>query len=246
MAIDNNFINKLPDNVLLAEQKVIDTFYKTMEVYSMAEDKLAIYEDFIELYSFYQVYAEKHSLDVAFPRLGTNSQNNLELIISFFRNRLRIVTLKVQKYASERIIDEKKTKFKAILFGDYLYEFNSEELKTIRMLLYQLKSFLNESPHLESQFTQRLTRKIDNISKDLHVEMPTLDTLWGLVGEAGVLVGKAGEKVSMIVNKIREIIHVIWQVQARSENLSTEETPMMFLSYKEPEKPKERVKVRED
>jgi hypothetical protein len=245
MAIDSNFINKLPDNVLLAEQKIVDTFYKTMEVYSMAEDKVAIYEDFIELYSFYQVYAEKHVLDVAFPRLGTNSQNNLELIISFFRNRHRIVSMKVQKYASERIIDEKKTKFKAILFGDYLYEFTSEELKTLRMLLYQLKNLLTDCPHLDSQFTQRLTRRIDNISKDLHIEMPSLDILWGLVGEAGVIVGKAGEKVAMIVNKIREVIHLIWQVQARSEKLSSDDTPMMFLSYKEPEKPKERVKVRD-
>ena len=164
MSIDINFINKLPENRLMAEQKIIDVFYRTLEVYSMAPDKSHFYEDFIEIYSFYQVYAEKNSLDVSFPKLGTNTDTNLEQIISFFRNRHRIISKKAQKYANEKIIDEKKKKFKAIMFDDYFYKIQPEELKQLKLLIHSIKNIVIDADYLEKSYIHRFVKKLDKIS----------------------------------------------------------------------------------
>jgi len=239
MTIDANFINSLPDNRLMAEQKIIDVFYRTLEVYSMAMDKSHFYEDFLEIYSFYQVYAEKNILDVSFPKLGTNSNTNLELIISFFRNRHRIISKKAQKYANEKIIDEKKNKFKAILFDDYFYKLAPEELKQLKLLIHDIKNLVLNSTYLEKSFIHRLIKKLDKILGVLKTELNSLDHLWGLAGETGIIMGKAGDEAKDLVTKIREIIKITWDIQARSENLA-DNTPTMILKYKHSDEKKKK------
>ncbi len=232
MAIDSNFINRLPDNIILAEKVIIDTFYQTLEVYTMSEDKSDFYEDFIEIYSFYQVYAEKNNIDVAFPKLGTNIQNNLELIISFFRNRNRIVGKKIDKFANEKIIEDKKTKFKSILYDDYIYIFETEELKLLKFTITQLKQLINDNKFLKSSYQQRLGKKIDKLITNTKLEMKSFDEFWGFVGEAGIIIGKTNNNCNDIIEKIKEIVHLIWKVQARSEKLSVEEIPKLVFSFK--------------
>jgi len=232
MPIDNNFINRLPENIIFAEKVIIDTFNQTLDVYSMSEDKSGFYEDFIEIYSFYQVYAEKNNLDVAFPKLGTNLQNNLELIISFFRNRSRIVLKKIEKFANEKIIEDKKSKFKSILYDDYIYVFEPEELKMLKFYATQLKQLISDNRYLKVSYQQRLGKRIDKIIKETNIEMNSFDNFWGFVGEAGIIIGKTNNHCNEIIEKIKEIVHLIWKVQARSEQLITETTPKLVFSFK--------------
>ena len=241
MAIDSEFINKLPDNTLLAEQKLIDAFYQTLDVYAMAEDKSKFYEDFIELYSFYEVFAEKRGLDVSFPRLGVNPANNMEIIISFFNNRQRLVSKKVEKYVSQTIIQNKKNKFKALLNEDAFYEFKTEELKDIKIKLHEVKNLIEIAQKLEESYKKRFYKRIDLIFKELTVETSSLDFLWGLAGEAGVISAKMGEKGKEISDKIKEILQITWQVQARNEKLD-ETAPLLNVSFKSRKEKKEEKK----
>ena len=48
MSIDDHFINQLPDNPLLSEQKIIDYYYRTLQVYSMTNDKTGMLDNLIE------------------------------------------------------------------------------------------------------------------------------------------------------------------------------------------------------
>ncbi len=235
MAIDRNFINKLPNNILLAEQRIVDAFYQTMEIHTMAQDKTEFYNDFLDLFSFYQVYAEKHALDVSFPKLTANPEGNLEIIISFFRNRYRIISKKVKKYASEKIVEEKKSKFEAMLHGEDYYKFTTEELKELKINLQFLKNTLKTSEYLDHKYVKRLIKRVDGILKELRAEMPNLDQLWGLTGEAGILVGRGKEKADLLVIKIKEILKIVWEAQARAEELS-DDTPTIDLRYKKKEK----------
>ena len=241
MTIDANFINSLPENRLMAEETIIDVFYRTLEVYSMAMDKSEFYKDFIEIYSFYQVYAERNSLDVSFPKLGTNSNTNLDLIISFFRNRHRIISKKAQKYANEKIIDDNKHKFKAILFNDYFYQISPEQLKKLKLLIRKTKNIVLNSTYLEKSFSHRFIRKLDKISSVLQSDLETLDHLWGLAGETGIIIGKSGEEAKDLVSNIREMIKITWEIQAQSENLA-DNKPTMILKYKNNEGKKEKDK----
>lgn len=244
MAIDANFINSLPDNKLLAEQKIIDIFYRTLEVYSMTDDKSPFYEDFLEVYSFYQVYAEKNTLDVSFPKLGTNSDSNLDLIISFFRNRHRIISKKAQKFANEKIIDDKKNKFKSLMFDDYFYKISQEELKQLKFLIHDIKSIVLNATYLEKSYIHRFIKKLDKILSLLQLELDSIDNLWGLAGETGIILAKAGEQAKDLISKIKAIVNITWEIQARAENL-TDNKPNMILKYKINEKNNKKNKEKE-
>ena len=59
--------------------------------------------------------------------------------------------------------------------------------------------------------------------------MADLDKIWGLIGDAGVALGKLGEDAKPFVDRIREIYGIAWRTQSRAEGLPTD-TPMKMLS----------------
>ena len=59
--------------------------------------------------------------------------------------------------------------------------------------------------------------------------MADLDRLWGLVGDAGVAIGKFGKDAKPIVDRIREISDIVWRTQSRAEELPSD-TPMELIS----------------
>ena len=59
--------------------------------------------------------------------------------------------------------------------------------------------------------------------------MSSLDRFWGLIGEAGVALGKFGQDAKPFVDRIREIAQIIWRTQARAEELPSG-TPLPLLS----------------
>jgi len=64
--------------------------------------------------------------------------------------------------------------------------------------------------------------------------MSSLDKLWGLIGEAGVVLGKFGEDAKPFVDRIVEIAGITWRTQARAEELPSA-TPLPLLSNKKVE-----------
>jgi hypothetical protein len=54
---------------------------------------------------------------------------------------------------------------------------------------------------------------------ELHKKMSNLDKFWGLIGDAGVTLGKFGEEAKPFVDRIREIVDIIWRVQSIAEEL---------------------------
>ncbi len=49
--------------------------------------------------------------------------------------------------------------------------------------------------------------------------MSSLDKFWGLIGEAGIVLGKFGKDAKPFVDRMREIAQIIWRTHARAEEL---------------------------
>ena len=52
--------------------------------------------------------------------------------------------------------------------------------------------------------------------------MNSLDTMWGFIGDAGVMLGKFGEDVKPLVDRIIELMRLGWRAQARAEELPSD------------------------
>lgn len=58
--------------------------------------------------------------------------------------------------------------------------------------------------------------------------MSDIDVFWGLVGDAGVAIGKFGKDAKPFVDRIREITDIVWRTQSRAEELpSGTPTPLL-------------------
>jgi hypothetical protein len=64
-----------------------------------------------------------------------------------------------------------------------------------------------------------LLSRLEKLQSELHKRVSDLDRFWGLVGDAGVVLGKLGTDAKPIVDRVREIAQITWKTQSRTEEL---------------------------
>ena len=73
---------------------------------------------------------------------------------------------------------------------------------------YKIITVGYKSLPLITKYTIHATQKVSD-----------LDRFWGLIGDAGVVLGKLGNDAKPFVDRIREIADIVWQTQSRAEEL---------------------------
>jgi hypothetical protein len=58
--------------------------------------------------------------------------------------------------------------------------------------------------------------------------MSDLDRFWGLIGDAGVVLGKLGNDAKPFVDRIKEIADIVWNTQSRAEELPSGTRPPLL------------------
>jgi hypothetical protein len=58
--------------------------------------------------------------------------------------------------------------------------------------------------------------------------MSNYDRFHGLIGDSGILLGKFGQDAKPFVDRVREILSIVWLSQARTEELPSN-TPQHYL-----------------
>lgn len=112
-----------------------------------------------------------------------------------------------------------KASFAAKLGGGFYYEFSEGDLSRVQALINELREKISESSDFDPDHRQRLLKRLEAIQREMHKKVADMDRFWGLVGDAGVVLGKFGENAKPIVDRIREIADIVWRTQARAEEL---------------------------
>jgi len=118
--------------------------------------------------------------------------------------------LKVESYRSH---------FKASLGAGFAYEFSQGDLERIQKLINETRELIAKSNGLEKDHQRRLLARLEKLQAEMHKKVSDLDRFWGLIGDAGVVLGKLGKDAKPIVDRIKEIADIVWQTQSRSEEL---------------------------
>ncbi len=109
-----------------------------------------------------------------------------------------------------------------IHFGQsFAYEFSEEGLDRIQILINELRDLISDSNTIDENHKLRLLKRLENLQLELHKRVSNLDRFWGFVGDAGVVLGKFGKDVKPIVDRIREMLGIVWRTQAKSEELES-------------------------
>lgn len=127
-----------------------------------------------------------------------------------------------------------KSHFIVNMESGFRYEFSQGDLDRIQALVNELREHVSKSLDFEEDHKRRLLARLEKLQVELHKKMSDLDRFWGLIGDAGVVIGKFGNDVKPIVDRIKEITEIVWRTQARAEELPSD-SPLPKLEDKKEE-----------
>ncbi|ROR70444.1 hypothetical protein EDB59_1098 [Vibrio crassostreae] len=129
-------------------------------------------------------------------------------------------------------ISDMNQKYSHMLKSSFAYEFSQGDYERVQCLINELREHISSSTIIDENHKQRLLKKLERLQSELHKRVPDLDRLWGLVGDAGVALGKFGGDVKPLVDRFKEIAGITWNTQKRAEELPSE-TPNPMLESSE-------------
>jgi len=222
---DDDFLDSLPDDpedaahLMCKHFKEIDsTIEETQEEY--------YYDQYIEAFAAMEAFVKTIGLPFIVPTLVANKEENIQRIQTFFYEILK----PLDKREINNKLSRARDKYKARFGGVFLYLFSDGDLKRIQELINELRDLAVQSELFDAKHKERILKKLEGLQMEMHKKMSSLDKLWGLIGEAGVALGKFGKDAKPFVDRIREIAQITWRTQARAEELPSG-TTLPLLSH---------------
>lgn len=174
----------------------------------------------VECYSLIVEIIESKIADLKFgyPEFkgrGTADCEELRIFVASVAMNLR------RQNAIDRV-EIMRGRFRASLGHCFAYEFSQGDLARVQTLLDELRKEISSNTGLESAHRQRLLKRLETLQQELHKRVSDLDRFWGLVGDAGVILGKLGQDAKPLVDRMKEIAGIVWRTQSRSEELPSD------------------------
>lgn len=212
--IDQKFIENIPRDFYQGVMYFVRDYYDFIEYISsnQNEDPFEIY---LEYYLALESYLKANNYKKQLLKLGENKQQNRIAIEDFYNN----LNDEFQKILTINNIEEIRHKYNVIFNNVFKYEFSEGDVDRIQELINELRDIISRSELFTSEHQQRILRRLERLQSEMHKKVSDLDRFWGLIGDAGVAIGKFGKDAKPIVDRIKEISDIIWRTQARAEEL---------------------------
>jgi hypothetical protein len=124
--------------------------------------------------------------------------------------------------AAEVKLENLKKQLSIKIANGFGYEFSDGDLSRVQELVNELRTQIASAEGLEQDHRQRLLKRLEKLQTELHKKVSDLDNIYGLIGDAGVVLGKLGRDAQPIIERIRELTTITWRTQARTEELSSD------------------------
>ncbi|EGR0311413.1 TPA: hypothetical protein ACVU1I_003552 [Vibrio cholerae] len=208
-------------------KEVTDITYKHLDGYLETELKHEILwnaclliDDIIGTYNLVSITA---------PELPEPSEN-LDFTCNMLFSYLRQVSQEVEIQVTHLNIADIRQKYAQRLKSSFAYEFSQGDYDRIQQLINELREHVVQSKVIEEEHKHRLLKRLERLQSELHKRVADLDRFWGLIGDAGVVLGKFGEDVKPLVDNIKEIANITWNTQKKAEELPSEAPNPMIES----------------
>ncbi|MFJ5490297.1 hypothetical protein ACIPT9_03300 [Pectobacterium carotovorum] len=156
------------------------------------------------------------------PEIGSNEISNIKEFIRY----AVLIKEAIQPLIENEKNLSKKNQFlsainnkKRILEKGFFYEFTDGDLNRIQLIINELREYISDSELFEDNHRGRLLKRLEALQSEMHKKMSDIDRIWGLVGDAGVVIGKFGKNSKPFVDRIKELSQIAWKTQARAEEL---------------------------
>lgn len=155
------------------------------------------------------------TIDYSLPDASSNLGVNCQELVKYIEG----VIVSLKGHATKLKIDSYKNRYNTVLKSAFAYEFSQGDLDRVQVLVDEIRNHITENTSLEENHKFRLLKRLEKLQMELHKRVSDLDRFWGLVGDAGVVLGKLGKDAKPIVDRVKEIAEITWKTQARTEEL---------------------------
>lgn len=219
----DEFLENIPEEPRLGLHLICDTFLRTSQ---------GALEIALEFYALAEAYIKANDLEIVMPKLSINRKEKADAIYQFAVRTCKDLERYVEINTDQLKLQEFRNKFSSRILGGFVYEFTDGDLSRIQKGLSELNELVSNSDKFQSQHKKRLLQRIIKLQKNLKKKLTDLDPFWGLIGDAGVVIGKLGASdAKPIVSQIKALSNIIWLTQARAEELSSDcKVPALFLT----------------
>lgn len=211
---DEMLIGNLPESPQLAGKKICDEF-NSFRASIPDGHHLEYYEDYLKAIAMLLAFSEVYGVTITAPPISSNINTNITRIVDVFKTASSTFDLKFTMGTLEHYKKAFIEKFEK----GFLFEFSEGDLKRIQTLVSELKELIAQTHEINEQHRLRLFKRLEKIQTELHKKVSDLDRFWGLLIDASIVLKKIGENAKPIVERIQEIINIVWRVQARAEEL---------------------------
>lgn len=217
MNITDEFIESLREEPVLRTVELLDMTFQALRLDSdegWSEDDFGV---LLETYALLVEVIESDLLPIklAYPSIGSGGAEQCSVLYQYFKDVHAICVTE----ASKLRVASLRNRFRASLGTAFSYEFSQGDLDRVQHLIDELRGTISGLTQLEKDHQQRILRRLERLQSELHKKVSDLDRFWGLIGDAGVVLGKLGNDAKPIVDRIREIADIVWQTQSRAEEL---------------------------
>lgn len=177
--------------------------------------------------SFIQVVIDSNELDIdtTLPEATGDINENCDKL---YNGYLALVKSTFEEHSIKLKVEAYTSRYNTALKSSFAYEFSQGDLDRIQLLVNELRDHISENKKLDDDHKRRLLKRLEHLQSELHKRVSDLDRFWGLVGDAGVVLGKLGDDAKPIVDRIREMAEIVWKTQARSEELPSDSSNPMI------------------
>lgn len=226
MIFNDDFFDELPSDKLEVGIKICQEIKKFDYELKDAGAKFHAYVDYLDALGALTALVQTYDFQFVPPKLKTDKHENIKLINQFTLHILYTLETELANSNLGNSLDRYKKK----LTNVFSYKFTDGDLTKIQSLLNDLRNLINESELFDAKHKERLLNRLESLQKELHKTMSSLDKFWGLIGEAGIVLGKFGQDAKPIFDIIKTIADIVWRTQVSSEELPTGTTlPMLKM-----------------
>lgn len=226
--LSDNFLNKIPNDLVAGGQFICKDFFEFQSNYGATPTK---HDNYVEYYMLLESFLNSFDCDFSPVLIGADKNNNISTISSFFNK----INNDFENKRTKNMIFDTKNRFDVRFNNTFSYEFTDGDLNRVQVLISEIRDEITKSELFDAKHKDRLLRRLEKLQSELHKKVSDLDRFWGLIGDAGVVMGKFGNDVKPIVDRIKEITKIVWNTQAITEQLPSG-TTIPFLTTGESDK----------
>ncbi|CAM3823977.1 hypothetical protein [Ectopseudomonas alcaliphila] len=176
------------------------------------------YKILSQAYMFLEAAREANILASGSPVIAAVDMTNRKFMCAAIQTWLVELRSFYRAILDLNALDSSKNHFRSMFGSLFSYEFSQGDLEKVQLLVNELRERIS-SAALDDSHKRRLLVRLEKLQSELHKKVSDLDRFWGLIGDAGVVIGKLGDDAKPIVDRIREVADIVWRTQSRAEEL---------------------------